>query len=178
MNYADLLVSLGRKPEDMGTAIQTKIKQYSRLQKGIEKNLSLVETSGPIKKKRLQQEIADGEVVLADLNDDLCTAIQKYHDNFATNKRKGNQPKRKGEPVPVSELIIPPVDPEPEPVQEPAPEPIIPAVDPEPEPWPEPVPEPIPEPEKKKNSFAWFGGVLLAAVAVITGISIYESRKN
>lgn len=183
MNYLALLAKLGRTPQEMGASVQQKIKQYEKLVNGIEKakaNLAIAKTDS--RKQKLAEEIEEAEIALKDHNEVVCEAITRYNKNFEKNKQKGERlnAARLGksgsaaDPAPQDPPADPPVNDDP---------PADPPVNDDPPADPpvndDPAADPgDPEPKKKKNSFALFGGILLAAVALIAGVGYIESRKS
>jgi hypothetical protein len=172
MNYLELLASLGLTKETVSAALQRKIKQLEKIKQLVTDNKAALEGLTGRRKINLENEIANGEAAIEEMEAEITKGIQRYHKNKDTYQKAGqqlNKNKAKGGST----------DPAPTPAPTPAPAP-----DPKPTPAPTPAPKPAPAPSpakddqpKKKSAAGWIIGTVLAVVAGAVGYNYYQNNK-
>jgi hypothetical protein len=106
MTYQELLASINRTAEEMGTKVNTLIRAYLKHQGNIAKAIAQRdEAKTQAKKDKISKEIEIAEAQLIDMNETICEAITKYNASFDLNKKKGKQLGAKTPPA--AEPVIP-----------------------------------------------------------------------
>jgi hypothetical protein len=92
MTYQELLASINRTAEEMGTKVNSLIRAYLKHQGNIAKaTAQRDEAKTQAKKDKISKEIEIAEAQLIDMNNTICEAITKYNASFDLNKKKGKQ---------------------------------------------------------------------------------------
>jgi hypothetical protein len=174
MTFRELLSQKNLTVDSLSVKIRGKIKKYEQIEAMMnEQKQKALQEKGVRKKKEMENEIAEAEGVLSEMNAELCKAIERFDKNKDYYAQQGQKLKdaKKGK----GGNNNPPADP-PTPNDPPAdpPTPTDPPADP---PQADPTDPPADPPAPKKGSIGWLVGGLLALGLAAVGINYYNNKS-